>query len=224
MRWEDLEDGRFQYELALDLTGYVGKYHIRFDFNQDATKPVATYQSQWFNVATSFPYHVKAEWRNNDFNPFDDGIIWGGVNQEIWVSSRISDTIVGVEKSVFTASNYKLKTTQAQPIKSKNWVLELIPDYMIETLNIFMQHDYFIINDVRYNSEGTFEDSERQGNTRLYNGQISLRVLEDAQGNAYEDYSVDQELTGDLPVFEESLRTTGIEDRTTGIDDRTVTN
>jgi hypothetical protein len=197
----ELSDNRFQYELFLDLTGYSGKYYFRFDFDQDTDKPVATYQSQWFEVATSFPYHDFIEWKNNEFNPFDDGIIWGGITQKLWVQSRISDTIIGVEKSVFTASNYKLKTTQAQPIKSKSWVLELLPDYMIESLNIFMQHDYFYINGVRYNSDGTFEDSERQGNTRLYNGQISLRVVEDAQGNAYEDYSTDQTITGTLPVI-----------------------
>ena len=198
----ELSGNRFQYELNLDLTGYSGKYFLRFDFDQDADKPVSTFQSQWFEVATSFPNHDFIEWKNGSFNPYDDGIIWGGITQKLWVKGRISDTIIGVEKSVFTASNYKLKTTQAQPIKSKNWIIELVPDYILESLNIFMQHDYFYINGVRYNSEGTFEDSERQGQTRLYNGTISLRVVEDAQGNAYEGYSEDQTLTGELPTIE----------------------
>jgi hypothetical protein len=197
----ELTDNRKQYELSLDLSAYSGYYYIRFDFNQDEDKPVATYQTEWFEVDTAFADHLKIEWKNGSYSPYDDGVIYSDT-QKIWIKSRISDDVVGAEKTTFISENYKLLTTQSQPIKSKIWMVELIPDWIVEKLNIAMQHDYFYINSVRYNSDDSFEDTERQGDTRLYPASVTLRIVEDANGNAYEDYSEDQEITGDLPVIE----------------------
>ena len=220
----DLSNDRKQYELFLDLTGYEGYYKLKFLFDQDADKPVATYESEWFNIATEYDNdYLKIECKNGDFNPYDDGIIWSGETQKLYLLGSIVDLMPGVEKSVFTASNYKMKTTQAQPLKSKKLKVELAPDYLYEILNIFLSHDYFYINSVRFNSEETFE-IERQGDTRLYPSELTLRVVEDAQGNAYEDYSIDQTITGDLPIIPLDYRTTGLTDRTTGLTERKINN
>ena len=100
----------------------------------------------------------------------------------------------------FRTNDGKLKTTYAQMIKSKKLKVELAPDYIYEILNIALGHDYFYINGVRYNTEEGIE-IERQGETRLYPLEVVLRVVEDAQGNAYEDYSVNQPITGTLPII-----------------------
>lgn len=195
-----LSNERFQYECYVNLASYLGYFKFKVVFDADIDKPIATYESEWFEIATSFENHLQIEWKNATFNPYDDGIIWGGTTQKIWVDSTLIDYIPGVEKSVLTTSNYKLITTQAQPTKSKKWKIELAPDYLYEILNNALQHDYFLINGVRLNSEETFE-IERQGDTTLYPCEISLRVVEDAQGNAYEDYSEDQAITGTLPTI-----------------------
>jgi len=195
-----LSNERYQYECYLNLAPYLGYYKFKVVFDSDNDKPIATYESEWFEIGTAFENHLQIKWKNATFNPYDDGIIWGGTMQEIWVDSTLIDYIPGVEKSVFTTSNYKLITTQSQPTKSKKWRIELAPDYLYELLNIALQHDYFYINSVRFNNEETFE-IERQGDTTLYPCEINMRVVEDTQGNAYEDYSIDQPITGVLPVI-----------------------
>lgn len=195
-----LTDNRKQWQLTLNLASYLGYYHLRFEFS-DWDKPQAIFQSEWFEVKTSFDNCLLIEWKNKNFNPYDDGIIWANTTQHIHIESYLYDYIPEVTKTVFESENYKLLTTQSQPIKTKKWIIEPLPDYILELLNIAMQHDYFIINSVRYNSEDTFE-TERQGETRLYPAQITLRVVEDAQGNAYEDYSEDQQITGEIPIIE----------------------
>lgn len=194
----ELTEGRFQYELNLDLATYEGKYCLKFYFDQDGGKPVATFQSEWFEVSASFQNCLVVEYRNGESKPYNDGMVWGSTPQRLIIESRISDYIPAVQKSVFMTENYKQVTTQSQPTKVKKWELELLPDYLLEKLNIAMQKQYFLINGVRYNAEGTFE-SERQGDTRLYSATIDLNVVEDETGLAYEDYSQDDEITGDMP-------------------------
>lgn len=220
----EFEEDVFQYELYLDLTAYEGYYKLKFLFDKDAFKPIATYETEWFEIVTSVDSsYLKFEWMNGDFYPYDDGIIWAGITQKIYLSGSDVDYMPGMEKSVTTMSNGKMKTTYAQIIDSVNVKIELAPDYIYRLLNRAIGHDYFYINSVRYNSEETFE-IERQGDTRLYPSEIVLRVVEDAQGNATEDYSVNQPITGILPVIALNYRTTGLTDRTTGLTERKINN
>lgn len=191
-------NGTIQHELALSTLALSGYYYIRFDFDQDRNNPIATYQTEWFEIITDTTDLLNIKWYNSDFNTYNDGIIWSQP-QSIWVSSRISDLLVGVENSQFTTENGKLKTTQARPIKSKKWELELVPDYVLELFNLYMQTGKFYINEVRYNAESSFEEQERLGDTRLYPLVVTLRMVEDHLGIGYEDYTDDAELTGTLP-------------------------
>jgi len=193
-------NGTTQYELYFLTAAYSSYYYIRFDFDSDADKPVKTFRSEWFEVVTSTTDLLKFEWINSDFATYNDGIIWSQ-NQSIWINARISDLVVGVEKSVFTTENNKLKTTQAKPIKSKILEIELVPDYVLELLNIYCSMGKFYVNNVRYNIEGAIENADRQGDTRLYPIAMTLRMLTDHNGIGYEDYTDDAELTGDLPVI-----------------------
>jgi hypothetical protein len=194
-----LTNDRYQYQLTVDLSAYSGYYCLMFDFI-DYNKPLANYQSEWFEIADSFDDCLKIEWKNGSFNPYNDGIIWGGSTQCVYIESHLVDFIPGIDKTVFKTENNKLLTTQANPIKSKKWVIELIPDYIVEMINLALAHDYFYINGVRYNSEEVLE-AERQGETRLYSSNMVLTQVEDVLGNAYEDYINDIELTGAIPVI-----------------------
>lgn len=218
----ELDNGTTQYELFLDLTGYSGRYYLKFEFEsvEDGSYFRNNFQSEWFEVITDTTDHLKIEWRNNGFAPYNDGIIWSDT-QKIWIESTLVDYEPKIEKTVFTTENSKLITTRSVPYKMRRWQIELIPDYILEKLNLAMQHDYFIINNVRYNSDETFE-SERQGDTRLYSSNILLQLVEDINGIGYEDHSDDPELIGDEFTPPQELRTTGLDTRTTGIEDRTI--
>lgn len=217
-----LDNGTKQYELALDLSSYSGKYYITFEFESldSGVYNRNNFQSEWFDIITDTTDHLKIEWKNNGFQPYNDGVIWSQT-QKIWVESTIVDYVPIIQKTVFTTENNKLITTRAVPFKQKKWQLELIPDYLLEKLNIAMGHDYFYINSIRYNSEETF-DNERQGDTRLYSSSIVLQLVEDQNSIGYEDYSDDPELIGDIFTPPQELRTTGLDTRTTGLADRTT--
>ena len=216
-------NGTTQYELSLDLASYSGKYYLYFEFEnfENGKYYRYTFRSNWFEVITDTTGLLKIEWSNIGFGTYNDGIIWADT-QKIWVESRISDLVPGIEKTTFVTENYKLLNTQAQPIKSKRWQTELLPDYLIELLNIALSMGKFYINGIRYNSDSTFEDTERQGDTRLYPIQIVLRMLEDQNGLPYEYYEDDAVLTGVEFTPPQELRTTGLETRTTGVEDRTT--
>lgn len=205
-----LTDDRKQYQLNVDLSSYEGYYHIRFEFEQSFF-PAAYYQSEWFEVADNYDNCLLVEWKNGSFNPYNDGIVWGSSSQYMFIESRIAIIVPSVTKTIFTTENYKMISTQAHPLKNKKWEIELLPDYILELLNIAMQHDYFYINQVRYNSEDTIE-VEQQGDTRLYSSNITLQIVEDAQGNGYEDYTNDIEITGGYPVFEDAYSLINDED------------
>jgi hypothetical protein len=200
-----LANGTKQRELNLELAAYEGYYKFRVDFLEfvDGSYYKTEYESDWFEIISSLNNTLlQYEWKSSDFKPYDDGMIWSQT-QKIWIESRISDYVPFVEKSVFDTESYKLKTTQAQPIKRKNLEIELIPDYLAEKINIALSHDTFYINSVRFNSEETIE-VERQGDTRLYHGSIVLQMVEDAHGIGYEDYTDDADLLGEQIAIETS--------------------
>jgi hypothetical protein len=194
--------GARQYELSFDTSTLAGYYYLRFDYDQDFDKPELNYQSEWFYVATAaeLKYYQLVECQNINFSPYNDGIVWGAESQRVYIFSTTIDLQPGTDQSVFVTEKRTLKTSQEYPIKSKLWKIDLIPDYLIEKLSIFMAHEYFKIDGVRYNREGSFDTPERQGNTRLYPAEKELREIEDIQGNNYEDYSKDQVIEGNIPT------------------------
>lgn len=221
----DLTDNRTQYELELDLSTYaVGKYYIRLEFIHDPNRNQAIYQSEWFDVQTSFTNALQIGCSNNsDLATNNDGIIWNDRIPTVWIDSRLSDTVPLIEKTIITTSTGKQLTTYSSIGKGKIWQVKSISAYMVEMLNIWMGKHFFYINGEWYNSEDTFE-TERLGDTTEYPFEITLRLIEDVQGNGYEDYSEDQAIDGTPPIVADELRTTGLDTRTTGLEDRKINN
>lgn len=194
-----ISNGTNQYQLTHPLTGITGIYYIRVDFNQDYDKPEAIYQSEWFEVSTSFDYCSVVEYMNGSNPTSNDGMIWNGETQKLIIESRIMEAQYGSNSSLFETETHKQITTESHPIKRKIWEIELIPDYLIEIINIALRKEYFYINKVRYNTDSDLDVSQIK-DTRFYSGTLELRVVEDFLGVAYEDYTDDAELTGDAPV------------------------
>lgn len=196
-------NGTTQYELFMDLSGYpVGKYYFIITFTEliEGNFYKNEFQTEWFDLISDTTDLVKVEWENTSFGTYNDGIIWSQ-KQQLYIDGLVVDSVFGVEKNVFTTENNKLKTTQAAPIKSKILKTELLPDYILEIINIALQKSNFYVNDVRYNSDGTFE-AERQGDTRSYPISITLQVVEDVNGIGYEDYTDDAVYEGEQVTYE----------------------
>jgi hypothetical protein len=220
----DLTEGRKQYELELNLSPFLGRYYIRFEFNHDPNRNQAIYQSEWFDVQASFDNSLQIGCSNNsDLQTYNDGIIWNDRVPYIWIHSRLSDIKPAVIKSVITTSTGKELTTSSTPKKIKKWQVEWVPAYMVEILNIWLSKHFFYINGEWYNTSDTFE-TERLGDTTKYPFELNLTLVEDVQGNGYEDYTEDQPIDGTPPVVADILRTTGLTTRTTGLTDRKINN
>jgi len=220
----DLTDGRKQYELELNLTPFLGKYYIRLEFNHDPNRNQAIYQSEWFDVQASFENSLQIGWSNNsDLQTYSDGIIWNDRIPYIWISSRLSDTMPGIIKNVIETSTGKELTTSSTPKKMKKWQVHPLSAYMVEILNIALSKHFFYINGEWYNTSETFE-TERLGDTTQYPFELNMTIVEDVQGNGYEDYTEDQPISGTPPIVADILRTTGLTTRTTGVTDRKINN
>ncbi|WBC28472.1 hypothetical protein RPMD05_85 [Rhodobacteraceae phage LS06-2018-MD05] len=195
----ELSDNMKQYECVLDLTGITGYHSIRIIFDGDYGKPIYNFQSQWFDIETSFENALLIEWSNaGSLSTNNDGIIWSGATQKMWINSRLSDYVPGLDASVYVTSTGKQITTQATPFKSKKWEVKKIPAYIVEIINLARSKAYFYINEERYSAVENL-DTERLSGISEYPFEMTVRLIETAQGNGYEDYTEDQEATGILP-------------------------
>jgi len=189
-----LDTGLGQYELVYDTTSLSGTYYLKFLFNQ-ALLPLATFQSEWFEVDTAFDYCLKVEWLGES-ETYPDGIIWSTVTQKLWVYGRLFSSYFGAKSTVYENASYSLTTLKSQPIKFKKWEIEKIPDWIAEKINIALSHSNFTINNVRYASEERLPESDQiEGGLSLYSYEMKLRQV------SYEDYTTDVQLTGTAPVF-----------------------
>ena len=220
----DLSDNRIQYELELNLAPYTGTYCLIFDFIYDPLRNAASFQSEWFNVQSEFENCLQIGCSNNsDLATYSDGIIWNDRIPTMWLHSRLVRTFPIMEKSIVITSTGKEITTWARVGKGKIWEVEPISEFMMSKLNIWLGKHFFYINGEWLNSEETFE-TEMLGDINLYPFELNMTLVEDVQGNGYEDYSEDQPISGTPPVIPDTLRTTGLETRTTGLEDRKINN
>lgn len=221
----DYDDGRKQYEFNMSLTGMSGKYYLLLLFDQDVLNPIYTFQSEWFEVADSWPNHLLIETTNNSDIPTSyDGIIWGAVTQKIWIESRAVTDLVFNESTEFITATGKQITTQFTEGYGKLWEVEPIPGYLLKIINRWLKKAKFYINGEWYSTTETI-DTERIGDLKLYPFELPMRLVEDSQGYTPGDYTTLKTATGELPVVADILRVTdGITTRTTGLEDRKTNN
>lgn len=194
----DYGDGRKQHQLSYNLADLVGKFYLKFVFEQDQGRVEANFQSQWFEIAADYDYHLKVEWNNGgDLPTYDDGYVWGDVNQFMWVDSSASKLVPFKDSSVFETATSRKILTDSTPGKGRIWEVEPIPPYLLETINIALGLSKFYLNGERYILEESIE-TERLGDVNEYPFEITLRLVEDINGNGYEDYTEDQPLDGTI--------------------------
>jgi hypothetical protein len=204
--FSDYGDGRKQHQLSYSPSALDGRYYIKYTFDQDEGKRIATFQTQWFEVASSYDYHLKIEWNNSgDIPTNEDGYIWGDVNQFMWLDSSVSRYIPIKDVTIIETATGKNIPTQSTIGKGRIWEVEPVPPYLVETINIALGKSKFYVNGERYTTEDAIE-TERLGDLNEYPFEITLRLVEDVQGNGYEDYTEDQELDGEIvPVTDSYL-------------------
>lgn len=197
---KEFDDGSdiIQYKLNRLVDQQSSGYYYITGYFEDQGKPIGNFQSQWFELQESYENCLLIECNQGQYGTNNDGIVWDDDNEYMWVDSRIARYVAGGESATFRSSNGKLITSKFTPIKSKIWECELIPDIQLEKINLWRGKSFFWINEVQYNSE-EIPESEAQGDTRLYPLSYQLELVQDAIGYAYEDYTSDNEMKGDIP-------------------------
>jgi len=193
-----LDTGLTQHELSFSVDSLTGNYYILITFSQ-ALLPLATFQSEWFEVAATFDDHLLIEWIGQS-ETYPDGMIWDAETQKLWIYARLFTSYFGAKATVWEDSSYSLSLLKKQPLKFKKLEIDKVPDYIAEKLNIAFSHKPFYINNVEYVVEEGLQESEPiEGGLSLYHYEMKLRQVN------YEDYTTDVQLTGTAPVFDDAF-------------------
>lgn len=213
-------DGTTMYmnEVVID-TSLAGKYYVQVIGNS-YDMPYVPFTSETFHIGNWDDTQVH-KWGGN--TTISDGMRWGGTPylisnyQQIRIRSRIIDIKFGTNKSTYVDSANELTTLSAYPNSTHILEVSEIPYYLIERLSLALQHDEYYVDGMMYNVDEEFDLTTFKYRT-VSTGIIPLRQV------VYENYSSDPILTGDIPIFPDEIRTTGLEDRGTGIEDRKYNN
>ena len=178
--------GRNYYNLEVSTSALSGCYFIEF-IGSDVDKSTFVIQSEIFEVVDYMPDSVLIEWIGNDY-AYDDQMHWGSKKQFIRVIGRDRELQVEQSKSVYNNSDYAPVTLKSKPIRNVKIEFELLPYWMVEKINLALNHDYFYCNGVQYNTEDLIE-AEAKGNSQLYTASIIATQINFENGE-------DDEITG----------------------------
>lgn len=180
------------YQVNIDISSLNGKYYVFGAFDQDAENAIYTCQSQCFEVKESHKDTLLLEWYGN--SAVSIPMEWGSKTQELRIEGKLVYKAT-VEATVTVDSDKNQYFTDYDPIDSQILIIELVPDYLLKIMNKAIGHDIFAINGQQFTTDGGFDGGDPLGNTLTYTPNIELRVKD------YENYSIDQEIEGDLPVI-----------------------
>ena len=208
------------YRCNVDVTALDGCYYIECEC-VTATLPYQIIWSEEFNVKEEHENTLIIKWGGN--SSINDGMNWASVPYEIdryqqmRIEARIIDPDYDSEKDTYNDSNMEQTTQNDDQIGLHTIDIKLIPFYLHQKIKVALGHDEFYANNVLYNTDEDWK-LDKFKEQLMRTGNIQLRVVD------YENYNNYTELTGDLPVFETVLRTTGLTDRTTALTDRKTNN
>lgn len=182
-----LDDGRKVWNINIHCGSLNDYYYLRIYLYQPY-KPIATFRSEWFHVTETHNDSLLLQWNTSD----NDGMIWGDKSQSIRVKGRLFDFETGNTKHNYTDSDGAVITLTGKGSRHKVLQIEPVPQWIVERLNLALIHEHFYINSVEFTCEDKIE-ANRIGETNLYDVSIKLRE------KYYEDYTSDEEMTGEYP-------------------------
>jgi len=160
--------------------GLSGNYYLVMDFGGGAEQ----YRSENFQI-DGFDENktVKIEYNTSE----TDGIIYD--NNESFVirlEGRLAEYQPGQRKEVYTSFEESMKNLKGYPIRFVVLEFGHIPWYMVEKLNLALNHGVFKINGVEYQTDEDMETELIRNDidiTNMYGGSVQLRQVE------YEEYT-----------------------------------
>ena len=179
------ETDRKQYEVTFDLSGLDGCYEVLISAI-DSGKPISDWTSEPIFICNSeLPY---IEWIGSE--SLNDPFIWSSTRARIRVKSMLKDKANESDKTTFTDTDGNEVTTYALPINARVLKVRLVPEWVLDTLNLAIQHDEFYINNVQFSAKGVFEFDDTKGD--MY--PLKLTVMQNNFWNFTEDEQLDGEL------------------------------
>lgn len=194
--YEDSSERKY-YNLPIDLSGLDGCYFIEFVVS-DVDKPLNTIQSELFHVVEEMPNSVLIEWFGND--AYDDKMHWTDLKQFVRIDGSDRNLSPDQSKSIYENSDYAPITLKSKPLRKLELIINKVPYWVIEKINIALNHDDFYCNTVQYNGEDVIEPTIL-GDTQLYSGTVLVTQLDFENG---EDTEISGEIEQSFIAFNDS--------------------
>ena len=169
---------RVYYNLPIDLSALDGCYFIEFQ-GSDIDKDTFTIQSEVFYIVDSMPRSILIEWFGN--YSYNDMMHWVSDKQFVRVDGSDRNFIAGQNKTIYENSNYAPITLKSKSLRQLEIIVDSVPYWVIEKINIALSHDEFYCNSVQYNGEDVIE-AERMGDSQMYKGTVTVTQIDFENG------------------------------------------
>lgn len=187
-------NGLSYYNLDIDISNLTGCYYVKI-YLVEAEKPINTFVSESFFVSETIKDTVWVEWYGN-LRSYDDGMYWTGeYKQGVRLKARLRDYELSQSKNVYENVNYTPQTLKTKPNRAIIMDVDLVAQWIIEKLNIGLNHDNFWVNGVEYNNDEAVINTAL-GDLLAYKTSITLIELNYQNGQS-------RELFGELPIIPE---------------------
>jgi hypothetical protein len=190
------------YNLEFNIGG-AGVYYLKLTIDG------IVYRSELFQIATSFVNTIEIEYNTSE----NDGVVYS--NDETFVinvEGRFAEYKAGSEKETYSSFNQRLVNLKSYPLRMILFEFGGLPRYMVEKLNIALQHEVVKINGVQYQSEEGIENELIRDEfyiSERYKGQVQMRqVVYENYETAIEEEPVDtfrieQNVNRDLLIIDD---------------------
>lgn len=160
------------YVLKPSLSALDGQYKIRIEIT-DSVRGTKYFTSEYFEVKDAFVNTSTVKWYNEDEFGYDSGIFWDEP-QEMIVDGQITTPVSGGEKTIATDSDNEIKNISSFPAIFDTFKIYKIPYYMNEKLALALNHSYFEVNGIKYQSDEQAKLTIMEGSL-MFKGELILR-------------------------------------------------
>jgi hypothetical protein len=94
------------------------------------------------------------------------------------VKGMTRDSLTINNKTIYNNSNYEPVTLKAKPITQRTLNIDFAPFYMVEKINIGMNHDKFLVNLEEFNSQEPLTSAPLAGGNLMYKATATLTLIE----------------------------------------------
>jgi len=188
--YTDSSDLRY-YNVDISLLSLSGCYFIEI-IGDDIDKPLATFQSEYFNVSEELNDSIWIKWRGN-LTAYDDMMDWEShsLYQGIRLIGRDRELTPEQNKTIYDNSDYAPVTLKSKPIRNMELEINNAPYWMIEKVNLGLSHDEFFVQEVQYNTSEVLQ-ADKLGDLLTKKATVVLTQVDFEDGE-------DTEITGDIP-------------------------